>query len=171
MKRFEPNAQYLIDAALNRETVRLPLYEHGFDPSVVEKIINEPVLPLLESTYEDHIEAQRRIVRCGIQLGYDVIPFERPVCRVVQNAAALCGLAPALIETMEDLEGYPWDKKAAEFLEHFEAHYDALREALPEGMKAVGGIAVGTGNQISDYTKPDNWIAMCEAVREWRGEK
>jgi hypothetical protein len=31
-----------------------------------------------------------------------------------------------------------------------------------------GGIAIGTGNQISSYTEPANWIAMCEAVREWR---
>jgi hypothetical protein len=33
-----------------------------------------------------------------------------------------------------------------------------------------GGIAIGTGNQISDYTEPANWIVLCEAVREWRGE-
>ncbi len=26
------------------------------------------------------------------------------------------------------------------------------------------------GNQISDYTEPANWIAMCDAVREWRGD-
>ena len=33
-----------------------------------------------------------------------------------------------------------------------------------------GGIAIGTGNQISDYTEPANWVAMCDAVRAWRGE-
>ncbi|VGO17722.1 hypothetical protein PDESU_06324 [Pontiella desulfatans] len=142
----------MVDAAYNKEAERLPLYEHGFDPSVVEKIINEPVMPLLESSYEDHVEAQRRIARCGIQLGYDVIPFERPVVRVVQNGAALMGHAPALIETMEDIEAYPWEKKAAEFLAHFEFHYDALREALPEGMKAVGGIGNGLFETVQDFT-------------------
>jgi len=151
MKKFEPDYRHIVDAAYNKEAERLPLYEHGFDASVVEKIINEPVVALLASTYEDHIEAQRRIVRCGIQLGYDVIPFERPVCRVVQNGAALMGHAPSLIETMEDVEAYPWDKKAAEFLEHFAWHYDALRVALPEGMKAVGGIGNGLFETVQDF--------------------
>ena len=34
----------------------------------MEKIIDEPVVPLLDSSYEDHVEAQRRIARCGMQL-------------------------------------------------------------------------------------------------------
>jgi uroporphyrinogen decarboxylase len=151
MKMFEPDYRHVIDAANNIEAERLPLYEHGFDAGVVEKIIGEPVQPLLDSTYENHIEAQRRIARCGIQLGYDVIPFERPVCAVVQNAAGLCGRAPSLIETMEDLDAYPWEKKVEEFVVRFEAHYQALREALPEGMKAVGGIGNGLFETVQDF--------------------
>ncbi|MCP4375773.1 MAG: hypothetical protein GY794_06310 [bacterium] len=46
---------------------------------------------------------------------------------------------------------------------------DYVRELLPK-IEARGGIAIGTGNQISDYTKPENWIAMTQAVREWRGD-
>ena len=61
MKKFEPDYRHVVDAAYNKEAGRLPLYEHGFDAGVVEKTINEPVVPLLDSTYEDHIEAQRRI--------------------------------------------------------------------------------------------------------------
>ena len=44
-----------------------------------------------------------------------------------------------------------------------------VRDLLPK-IEGHGGIAIGTGNQISDYTEPANWIAMCEAVREWRGD-
>ena len=61
------------------------------------------------------------------------------------------GHAPALIETMEDVEAYPWETKAAEFIGHFEVHYAALREALPEGMKAVGGIGNGVFELIQDF--------------------
>ena len=43
-----------------------------------------------------------------------------------------------------------------------------VRDLLPK-IEGHGGIAIGIGNQISDYTKPENWIAMCDAVREWRG--
>ena len=151
MKKFEPDYRHIVDAAYNREAERLPLYEHGFDFSVVEKIINEPVLPLIESTYEDHVEAYRRMCRCGIQLGYDVIPFERPVVRVVQDGAALMGHAPAIIETLDDLDAYPWEEKPAEFIERFEPHYNALREALSEGMKAVGGIGNGLFETVQDF--------------------
>ena len=111
----------------------------------------EPVLPLLNSTCEDHAEAYRRIARCGIELGYDCIPFERPVCRLVQDGAGLMGHAPAIIETMDEIEAYPWDKKLAEFIEQFEPHYDALRTALPEGMKAVGGIGNGLFETMQDF--------------------
>ena len=151
MKCFQPDYRHIIDAAMNKEAERLPLYEHGFDPGVVEKIIGEPVLPLLNSTCEDHAEAYRRIARCGIELGYDCIPFERPVCRLVQDGAGLMGHAPAIIETMDEIEAYPWDKKLAEFIEQFEPHYDALRTALPEGMKAVGGIGNGLFETMQDF--------------------
>ena len=36
--------------------------------------------------------------------------------------------------------------------------------------KGHGGIAIGSGNQISSYTKPELFIAMTEALREWRGD-
>ncbi len=52
-KRFEPDFTQLVHAAYNREAARLPLYEHGFDSSVVEKIIDEPVVPLLTAGLSD----------------------------------------------------------------------------------------------------------------------
>ena len=151
MKKFEPDYTQLVDAAYNREASRLPLYEHGFDFGVVEKIIGEPVVPLLHGTYADKVEAYRRIARCGIQLGYDCIPFEYCVTQLVQNGAALMGHAPAIINTMVDVEAYPWDKKCAEYVACFDESFCALREALPEGMKAVGGIGNGVFEIIQDF--------------------
>ncbi len=150
MNHFEPNAQNLIDAALNREAERLPLYEHGFDASVVEKIIGEPVVALLTGNSADKMEAYRRIVRCGLQLGYDCIPFEHNVNRLLQDGQGLMGHAPAIIETMEDLERFPWDEKLSEYVLRFEGNYAALREALPEGMKAVGGVGNGVFEAVQD---------------------
>lgn len=151
MKTFEPNYRHIVDAAYNKEAERLPLYEHGFDPGVVEKIIHEPVAPLLNSSYSDQVEAQRRIARCGIRLGYDVIPFERLVCAMIQGGRALMGHGSSLIETMDDLDAYPWEEKTGEFIGLFGSHYDALREALPEGMKAVGGIGNGLFETVQDF--------------------
>ena len=59
MSAFQPDCRNIVDAALNRETERLPLYEHGFDPGVVEKIIGEPVIPLLSGTYQEKVKAYR----------------------------------------------------------------------------------------------------------------
>jgi uroporphyrinogen decarboxylase len=44
-----------------------------------------------------------------------------------------------------------------------------VRDLLPK-IEGHGGIAIGTGNQVSSYTEPANFIAMGGAVREWRGE-
>lgn len=152
MKKFEPDYRHIVDAAYNKEAERLPLYEHGFDASVVEKIIGEPVIPLLSGSYVDKVEAYRRICRCGIQLGYDCIPFERCMTELVQQGAALMGHGSSIIETMDDLENYPWDKKLDEYIRLFDEDFNALREALPEGMKAVGGIGNGLFETIQDFT-------------------
>jgi uroporphyrinogen decarboxylase len=151
MREFQPDYRNIVDAAYNREAVRLPLYEHGFDFGVIEKVIGVPVAPLLTTTHEDHVEAYRRIVRCGLQLGYDCIPFERNICRMIQNGQGLMGHAPAIIETLEDVEAYPWETKLPEYIRRFESDYAALREALPEGMKAVGGVGNGLLEVIQDF--------------------
>ena len=151
MEKFEPDYTQLVDAAYNREAKRLPLYEHGFDSGVVEKIIGEPVTPLLAGSFADKVEAYRRIARCGIRLGYDCIPFERNICRMVQDAQGLMGHAPALVHNLEDVENYPWEEKLPEYIRRFEEDYAALREALPEGMKAVGGVGNGLFETIQDF--------------------
>lgn len=50
------------------------------------------------------------------------------------------------------------------------AEVKAYVRALLPRIEGHGGIAIGTGNQIASYVKPDNFIAMTEAVRDWRGE-
>lgn len=151
MRPFQPDPQHLIDAACNREAGRLPLYEHGFSTEVVEIVIGEKVTPLLSGSYADKVEGLRRICRCGIELGYDCIPFERNLCRLVQNGLGLMGQAPSIIETLDDVETYPWEQKTAEYIARFDEDYAALREALPEGMKAVGGVGNGLFEVIQDF--------------------
>jgi uroporphyrinogen decarboxylase len=148
---FQPNYRNVVDAAYNRSAQRLPLYEHGFDASVVEKIINQPVVPLLKGTYAEKVEAQRRIVACALQLGYDCIPFERCIVEIVQGGAGLLGHGEVLIESREDLDAFPWDTMAQRYIDAFKEDFEALREALPEGMKAVGGIGNGLFETMQDF--------------------
>lgn len=151
MQNFQPDSQHVIDAALNREAERLPLYEHGFASNVVEAVIGEQVEPLMNGSYDDRVEAQRRVCRCGVQLGYDCIPFERHVTELVQHGEGLKGHATSIIQNMSDLQAFPWETKASDFIEMFQQDYDALREALPEGMQAVGGIGNGLFETMQDF--------------------
>jgi uroporphyrinogen decarboxylase len=162
MHKFQPDYKNIVNAAYNREAARLPLYEHGFDSGVVEKIIGAPVTPLLSGSYTDKVEAYRRISCCGIQLGYDCIPFERNICRLIQDGQGLRGHAPAIIGTMDDVENYPWDSKLPEYIKRFEQDYAALREALPEGMKAIGGVGNGLFEAIQDFV-PFQQLAFLQA--------
>jgi uroporphyrinogen decarboxylase len=149
--KFEPDYQNIVDAAYNKNPKRLPLYEHGFDPGVVEKIINKPVAELLNGTYADKVDAQKNIVKCGLRLGYDCIPFERWATALVQDGKALSGNAPAIIKTIQDVIDYPWETKTREFIELFDEDFCALRQALPKGMKAVGGIGNGLFETMQDF--------------------
>jgi len=152
MKKFEPDFRHIVDAAYNREADRLPLYEHGLDAGVVEKIIGRPVAALLSSKiFDDKTEGLKRICQCAVKLGYDCIPFDRKITHLIQNGRGLCGQAPAIIQTMQDVESYPWDRKLFEYIERFEQDFEAMRYALPEGMKAIGGVGNGMFEVIQDF--------------------
>ena len=43
---------------------------------------------------------------------------------------------------------------------------DSLRRSTPHG-----GIAFGSGNSIPDYVPTEGYLAMIEAVRDWRGDR
>ena len=150
-KGFEPDFRHVVDAAYNRAASRLPLYEHGFDVGVVEKVIGQPVRELLAGTFADRVEGLRRVAGCAIRLGYDCVPFERGLCSLVQGGRGLTGHADALIHTMDDLERYPWASKCAEYIALFDQDFAALRESMPEGMLAVGGVGNGLFETIQDF--------------------
>ncbi len=150
-KKFDPDFRHLVDAACNREASRLPLYEHGFDVGVVEQVIDEPVRDALDGTFAERVEGWRRIVRCALHLGYDCVPFERGLCTLVQGGRGLSGHGEVLIPDMDALERYPWECKLAEYIAHFEQDFAALQAALPEGMRAVGGVGNGPFETMQDF--------------------
>ncbi|AKJ65261.1 uroporphyrinogen decarboxylase family protein [Kiritimatiella glycovorans] len=148
---FEPDYRHLVDAAYNREAARLPLYEHGFSVEVMEAILGREVGALFEGDLADKTEGFRRMAEFARMHGYDVVPFECNVVRIVQDGRGLCGLEGPLFESKRDIDAYPWDEKPAEFINRFSGYYDALRAALPEGMKAVGGVGNGIFEAAQDF--------------------
>jgi len=162
MNKFEPDFTHIADAACNREARRLPLYEHGFDAGVIQKIMGCEVWPLLNGDLADRTEAYRRICRFAVQHGYDCIPFEICVTMVVQECRGLCGHAPALIQSIDDLNAWPWEEKRAEYIRRYKDSFDALRAALPPGMKAVGGVGNGLFETVQDFV-PFQELAFLQA--------
>lgn len=162
MGEFQPDYRHIVDAAYNREAGRLPLYEHGLDVGVIEKIMGYQVSSLLTGNYADKVEAYRRICQFAVRFGYDFIPFEHNIVRMIQDGNALRGHAGSIIATMDDVENYPWDVKLPEYVRRFEEYYAALREALPEGMKAIGGVGNGLFETIQDFV-PFQELAFLQA--------
>ena len=152
LQSFQPDYHHILDAAQNRKPKRVPLYEHGFHPDVMEKLLGKPFWKMMmEGDHVDKVEAYRRFCEFGVQHGYDVIPVEFGACYVVQGGLALCGRAPALIKDMADIEKFTWDDLPAKFIATWDAQYRALAEALPPGMKAVGGIGNGIFETAQDF--------------------
>lgn len=46
---------------------------------------------------------------------------------------------------------------------------DYMADLLPQ-LPGNGGIAIGSGNSIPDYTNVDAYVTMNDAIRSWRGE-
>jgi len=151
MENFEPDYRHIIDAAYNREAKRLPLYEHGFDATVVEKILGDEVVPLLGGNLADKTEGLRRVCKFAVRHGYDCIPFEALVCSIIQDGQGIMGHGKTLVSTMDELDRYPWSEKKDEYVARFEDSFKALRAALPPGMKAVGGIGNGLFETVQDF--------------------
>lgn len=148
---IQPDYRNIVAAANNQEPARLPLYEHGFDVGIVERVINKPIRPLLEGDLNQRVEGYNRIIQCVLKLGYDCIPFEKNVNRLIQDGQGLMGQSNPIISTIEDLQTYPWEEKLEEYRLKFEIDFEALRRALPDGMKAVGGVGNGPFEVIQDF--------------------
>ncbi len=152
LDNFQPDYRHIVDAALNRKPLRVPLYEHGFGPKVMEQVLGKPFWQMMmEGSFADKVEAYRRFCEFGIMCGYDVIPVEFGACLLVQGGEALCGRASGLFRSLADVQKFPWDEMTDRFAARFDDQYRALAQALPPGMKAVGGVGNGIFETAQDF--------------------
>ena len=149
---FTPDYKNILDAANNIEARRLPLYEHFINVGFMEKILNKNFSQYYNGNYEDKKEYFRHY--CGFykDMGYDTVSFECCIGQVMPGSGALGGHIKGVISNREDYERYPWDYIPDMYFEKFGSTYEALRETLPEGMKAVGGPGNGIFECVQDLT-------------------
>jgi len=148
---FQPDYRNIVDAARRVKPRRLPLYEHNVHPRVAEAIAGSPFAHLAEGDAADKREFFRRYCAVLVSLGYDVVPFEGCLVELVQGGEGLCGRAPALFHSRAEIEDWDWDGLVERYFDRFGPFFEALRESLPPGMKAVAGVGNGVFETVQDF--------------------
>lgn len=140
---FVPDYKNIESAARNLPMARIPLYEHLFSIQFIERLTGEKFGHLLTGDYDDKVAFFKHL--CGFQrdMGYDAVSFECCIGEVMPGAGALGGHIKGVLQTREDFEKYPWDTLCDRYFTRNRERFKALRAAMPEGMRAIGGVGNG----------------------------
>lgn len=155
-KDFQPDYTQVTDAARNVPPRRLPLYEHLISETVMEAILGVKFAGLAAGNTADRREYLRQYVRFFRDMGYDTVSFERLISAILPGSGALYAHAAPVIKNRQDLEDYPWEEIPDRFFAAYGEDYRLLGEALPPGMKAVGGPGNGVFECVQDLTGFEN---------------
>lgn len=147
---FTPDYRNLQRAACNQECERFPLYEHIVNPAIAEAVLGRRFDGLFHGNYADKKEYFRTYCEFFQKMGYDTISFELCIGSALIDGGALGGHKKGVIQTREDFEKYPFDEIPIIYRTRFDEHFRALEEALPPGMKAVGGVGNGVFELVQD---------------------
>ena len=147
---FSPDYTNLQLAARNIAAPRLPLYEHIISDGKMEEITGKSFRNLLWGNHADKVEYFRHFCGFWADMGYDTVSFEGCVASVMPDNGCLGSHAESKIKCREDFEKYPWAEIPDIYFERFDPLFTALREALPPGMKAVGGVGNGVFECVQD---------------------
>ena len=144
---FHPDYRNLEDAAWNRVPARMPLYEHLVATSVMEDVLKTRFDHLYE---RDKPAFFREYCRFFEEMGYDTVSYEGCITTILPGGGALGRHVKGAIQSRDDFDNYPWDTLIDRWFDAFSSDYIALRAALPEGMKAVGGVGNGVFECVQD---------------------
>jgi uroporphyrinogen decarboxylase len=147
---FQPDYRNIELAARNRRPPRLPLYEHFINDDSIERFIQQPLAGLADGDRADRCEYFRRVCGFWKSMTYDTVSYEVCTCGILPGGGALMGERPGPIQTKEDFLRYPWDELPERYWAVAAPRFEALREAMPVGMKAVGGIGNGPFEMSED---------------------
>ncbi len=157
---FQPDYRNLVEAACHRRPVRMPFYDHAVAPEVIEAIDGVSLQGLQEGDEADLREFFRRYAGFFLRHEYDTVSFECGVCGILPGGGALVGHETPSIGNRAAFESYPWERLPELYWERYERCFAALSEALPPGMKVVGGVGYGIFEIVQDLTGYENLCLM-----------
>ncbi|MBN1541813.1 hypothetical protein JW992_06675 [candidate division KSB1 bacterium] len=140
---FQPDYRHVLAVLENRRPQRLPIYEHLISPSIMAAILRTDFAGLIDGDESDQSEFFRHYCRFFREMTYDTVSFEVCITEILPDHGAIMGGRPGPIQDRQDFERYPWDELPERFWSHAEPQFCRLKENLPPGMKAVGGIGNG----------------------------
>ena len=150
---FEPDYRNIVECAWNREAKRLPLYEHNVSSDKIGEMIGKDITPLLQGDDRDVHEFFRNYCKFFKDNGYDVVTFEGCIGQIMPGSGALgdSRVVP-VIKTEADFKAYPWEKILEYYFDHYARYFRALRDEMPQGMKAIGGVGNGIFECVQELT-------------------
>ena len=150
MKEYTPDYRRLEAAARNQDTGWIPLYEHLIGDQIIGSIMEADLSGLTNGSDRDLLEYFRIYCSFFKKMGYDTVSYEACMGGIMPGSGALGGHIKGVIQTREDFEAYPWDALCSRYFEAYGKCFRALREAMPCGMKAVGGVGNGVFECVQD---------------------
>lgn len=141
---FEPDYRNIVDACSNVRPKRLPLYEHIISPQVMERILSVEFAELENSSGNDLKEFFTQFCRFFKEMTYDTVSYEVSIVQALPHAGdSLMGRKPGPIQTDDDFEKFDWEDIVEKYKQTADEKFRILGDTLPDGMKAIGGVANG----------------------------
>jgi len=148
--KFIPDYTNLENAARNITPKRYPLYEHIICTEIMETILDKKFSHYLAGDFDSKKEFFKNYCEFFKKMGYDTVSFEACIGPIMPGSGSLGGHKEGEIKTREDFDKYPWDEIPDLFFRAYSEQFRALREVMPEGMKAVGGPGNGIFECVQD---------------------
>jgi uroporphyrinogen decarboxylase len=150
LPEFSPDYTNIRDAAYNRIPGRMPLYEHIVSDTIMEELSGKKFRHLYNGNMRDKIEYFKHY--CGFfrDMGYDSVSFEGCIGLAMPHSGCLGAHRESVIHDYGDFEKYPWDGVPDAYFAMYGEYFEALRSAMPAGMKAVGGVGNGVFECVED---------------------
>lgn len=150
MDNFIPDYTNIEKSARNIEAERIPLYEHIISDEIMEKVMNKKFRHLNNGNGPDIDEYFRNYCNFFKQMGYDTVSYECCIGPAMPGSGSLGGHIKGVIQNMSDFQKYPWDEIPDRYFDMFSRLFDALRNNMPDGMKAIGGVGNGAFECVQD---------------------
>lgn len=147
-RKSEPDYRNVLQVVCNERPRRLPLYEHHIDLPFICKALGRDLAPQ-GTRHQDYVAHYREVIAFWRDMTYDAFDYEAPICDIFPGHGAILG-GTGPIQTRADFERYPFDELPAVFWNAYRPRLDAIREALPPGMKAYGGCGYGIFESSQD---------------------